>query len=122
MKRVTVKALIHTGDKQLIVRSLPFFKWGFVGGGVKKEETLEAALYREILEEICIDMRHIPAKFLYKKTYSNPLFINEVHFFTLEVSEPSTVNVRSGWEIIDHQWEDVGEKTRVTEYRNIRIS
>ena len=56
MKRTTVKAIIKSHGKTLMVKSLPFLKWGYVGGGVKKGEDLKSGLLREIREEIGVDL------------------------------------------------------------------
>jgi len=50
-KRIAVRAVIKNGNKLFLVHLKKTNEYKFPGGGVEKDETLEAALTRETLEE-----------------------------------------------------------------------
>jgi 8-oxo-dGTP pyrophosphatase MutT (NUDIX family) len=47
-----VTAVIQDGDQSLLVRQRDTERWSLVGGGVESGETPEAAVYREVHEEL----------------------------------------------------------------------
>ncbi len=57
--RVATKALVVNGDKVLLVKEIPEMWWGFPGGGVDHGETAEAALIRELEEELGVSAKDI---------------------------------------------------------------
>lgn len=61
--RVATKAIVVHGDKVLLVKEIPELWWGFPGGGVDHNETLETSLIRELVEELGIKSSDITTDF-----------------------------------------------------------
>ncbi|MFX0065840.1 MAG: NUDIX domain-containing protein, partial [Candidatus Hermodarchaeota archaeon] len=71
--RIGVVAIIKRDDRYLLEKRADCKKWGFIGGGVGIDETVEESIIREIREE-------------------TGLIINNLDFFDF-VDEPSIRNV-----------------------------
>ena len=80
-----VRTLILSGDEVLIGKTfISSQKWNLIGGGVKKNESLEDAAKREILEEtghhLKVGLKHI-GKYIhhgYRAKYLAHIFVAEV--------------------------------------------
>ncbi len=107
IKRITVKADIYDKNigKYLTVKSFPnFISWGMVGGGAKKNEQLKDAIFREIEEELGLDISGFIDSIEYKgiKDYRYGFYTNEVHLFSIVVTELPPISF--SWEILDYKW------------------
>jgi nucleoside triphosphatase len=79
--RIIVVGLVHNEKGEILICKMPPDRgvfpgqWGLPGGGIEDGETLEAALRRELEEEIGIEVTDIQPLFftdgIYTKTFSN---------------------------------------------------
>lgn len=85
---IVVAAVIEREAKFLIARRLKDTHlaglWEFPGGKVQQDETHEAALRREILEELDTEITN--AREIFQTAHSYPERIVELHFFRAELS------------------------------------
>lgn len=97
-----VKCLITRSGKVLLMRNSYNPKiWNLPGGGVKRNEELEAAVRREVLEELGLNLEQIVSLGSYesKKEYKK----DTIHCFSSELaSDPSLKLSRT--EIIEAKW------------------
>lgn len=84
--RVAARAIIFIGDKLLMVKSQKYVDYKFPGGGVKENESLIEALYREVSEETGyeIDLNDI-SEFGYTIEKYNDLKLNNAVFIQKSV-------------------------------------
>jgi len=104
---IVVAAIIRRGNQILITRRfdnvhLPGF-WEFPGGKVEPGEALDAALAREIREELGVTIRIEDEYFTVEHTY--PLRIVRIHFFNCSLldGEPKPL------EVADMRWVEASE-------------
>ncbi len=97
MKEITVvAAIIQREDTRILAtqRGYGAFKdfWEFPGGKVEEGETLEAALRREIQEEMAVGIEVVRPYFSLSHTYEDKELIVHLHFFIcrLEAHEEPT--------------------------------
>ena len=85
---VVVAAVIERGGRFLVTRRLEGTHlagyWEFPGGKVHEGETQEAALQREILEELNAGVSHL--RKIFHAAHAYPERIVELHFFRGELS------------------------------------
>lgn len=96
-----VYAIIVHVDSVLLLKSRQTGKWMQPGGGIRKGETIEAALQREMLEEVGIQVEigkfaHFQPDFLYyaplDTAFQSYLFFYYCSPLSLELSPPDAEN------------------------------
>jgi len=85
MRRIRVGAILHAPDGILLAKHIFNFRFGLIGGGAKKNESLEEAMKREIFEEL----RTTPSKIKHlctinKGIHQHEIFIAEVPILSLD--------------------------------------
>lgn len=85
MRRVRVGAILHTPDGILLAKHAFNLRFGLIGGGVGKNESLEEAMKREIFEELGTT----PSKIKYlctihKGIHQHEIFIAEIPLLSLD--------------------------------------
>lgn len=84
---VVVAAVVETDGSFLVTRRLDGTHlagfWEFPGGKVQPGETLEAALHRELAEEL--DTAVIAAREIYRTSHQYPERTVELHFFRADL-------------------------------------
>ncbi len=103
--RTVVAAVIERGDRRLLIgqrRQMDTspLKWEFPGGKVEEGETPEAALTRELKEELDATLRKsVPIGRVVHKYAETPEDL-EILFFVVEISETEIIPLRFekiGW-------------------------
>lgn len=96
-----VKCIIEHGGKYLFVRNTyGSGDWAFPGGGVKRNESVEGAVRREVREELGIELDNLKHLGICKNNA-------EYKKDTIDVFSASTDNAnfkRNIWEISEVQW------------------
>lgn len=104
--RLNVAAILQNAEGKILIceRLHTPGAWQFPQGGVDKGETLEEALARELVEEICVKPKHyrlLEGKGPYRYLYGDGRKVKgfhgkEQHFFLAEFSGPeSAVDVKT---------------------------
>ncbi len=93
---VVVAAVIERGDRRLLIGQRRSddtspLKWEFPGGKVKEGETLEAALSRELREELGATLRKSVAIGRVVHKYAETPEDLEILFFAVEISETELI-------------------------------
>jgi 8-oxo-dGTP pyrophosphatase MutT (NUDIX family) len=91
---IGVRVLLVQDDKVLMVKHSYQDEWFFVGGGVKRGETLEEAARREAKEEAGATLR----KLEFFGIYTNYIFLRTDHIAVF-LSEDFTFSREKDWEI-----------------------
>jgi len=92
-KRDSARAIIFIGDKLLMVQSQKYGEYKFPGGGIKKDETHNQALTREVKEETGYSLMpesivaYGKTLILRKGSGQNEIFEQESFYFTCKVAE-----------------------------------
>lgn len=102
----TVGALIHDGDGQvLMIRTHKWSNmWGIPGGKIRRGESSENALKREILEETNLDIHAIQFA-LVQDSIDSPEFMRKEHFILLNyIARADSRQVTLNEEAQEFQW------------------
>ncbi len=95
---VVVAAVIERGGRFLVTRRIEGTHlagyWEFPGGKVHEGETQEAALQREILEELNAGVLHL--RKIFHTAHAYPERTIELHFFRGELTLRSAADARPG--------------------------
>jgi 8-oxo-dGTP diphosphatase len=90
--RVVVAGVIERGDRRILIGqrrredSSPL-KWEFPGGKVEEGETAEAALERELREELGVTLRKCAEIGRVRHKYAETVEALEIRFFAAEIGE-----------------------------------
>lgn len=86
-------------------------KWEFPGGKIEADESSEAAMRREVLEEVGIDISHLKAKLfkLYPYQYAN----KTICLFPFLVEAPEIDNNKGQWFQIDFNLKSKPLETKI---------
>jgi len=106
-----VAAVIHQGDLFYVVQR-PLKgevggKWEFPGGKIEPNESKEAALKREIKEELSLDIKI--EKFLLTSNHEYKTFKIKLHFFLCSIQDGTPILN----EHIDQQWIKVTDLLKI---------
>ncbi|MBS3134104.1 NUDIX domain-containing protein [Candidatus Woesearchaeota archaeon] len=114
--RKCVSAVVMKGSKFLIVQNKSYKnnEWKFLSGGVKRNETKEKTLFRELKEELGTRNFEIVFKSKYKSVYNWPDEIikrrhsrfkgqSQTIFFVKFLGKFSDIEIDEG-ELKDHKW------------------
>jgi len=87
-----VAAIIERGDRRLLIgqrrrNDTSPLKWEFPGGKVQDGEEPEAALARELREELCVTLRKSVEIARVTHQYAETPELIEVQFFAVEIAE-----------------------------------
>ena len=87
-----VAAIIERGDRRLLIgqrrrNDTSPLKWEFAGGKVQDGEEPEAALARELREELCVTLRKSVEIAHVTHQYAETPELIEVQFFAVEIAE-----------------------------------
>jgi 8-oxo-dGTP diphosphatase len=87
-----VAAIIERGDRRLLIgqrrrNDTSPLKWEFPGGKVQDGEEPEAALARELREELCVTLRKSVEIAHLTHQYAETPELIEVQFFAVEIAE-----------------------------------
>lgn len=90
-----VKALVKKDDQVLLIKNTYRGKLMFPGGGVKKDETPEEAIKRELKEEVgvVVEKLHLLGKYQSRREYKQ----DTIYFF--EIDKYKTIRVPKSFEI-----------------------
>ena len=143
--RKAVRAIIVNGDKILMVISEKTNEYKFPGGGIEKNETIEEALKREVMEEIGYKVIKIKEKVGIITEYSiamediNKIFVMVSEYYKVKIDrnqieqkldayeekllfKPNWTNIETAWKtnkrIIDNKLDStpwIKRETRVLE-------
>jgi 8-oxo-dGTP diphosphatase len=90
--RVVVAAVIERGDRRILIGqrrrgdSSPL-KWEFPGGKVEDEEKPEAALARELREELGVELRQAAEMARVTHRYAESAEMLEIRFFSAAIAD-----------------------------------
>ena len=101
----TVGALVRCQDKYLIVETTKWRgAWGVPGGKIEGGETMEAALKREFLEEVGLQLRDIRFA-LVQEAVNSSEFHKPAHFILLNFfARTDSFTLEYNEEIVRHAW------------------
>ncbi len=100
----TVGALVEREGRVLLVRTAKWRGlWGVPGGKVAFGEALEAALRREIKEEVNLDLREVRFALVQEALFS-PEFYKPTHMLLLNYFARGEGEVRPNHEILEWAW------------------
>jgi 8-oxo-dGTP diphosphatase len=90
--KVVVVAVIERGDRRLLIgqrrrEDTSPLKWEFPGGKMEEGETAEAALARELREELGVTLRKSMEIARVTHTYAETVEELEIRFFATEIAE-----------------------------------
>ena len=90
--RVVVAAVIERGDRRILIgqrrrQDTSPLKWEFPGGKVEEGETPEAALARELHEELSVTLEKCVELGRVRHTYAAPPGDLEVRFYAASIQE-----------------------------------
>jgi 8-oxo-dGTP diphosphatase len=90
--KVVVVAVIERGDRRLLIgqrrrEDTSPLKWEFPGGKMEEGETAEAALARELREELGVTLRKSMEIARVTHTYAEAVEELEIRFFATEIAE-----------------------------------
>jgi 8-oxo-dGTP diphosphatase len=90
--RVVVAGVIERGDRRILIgqrrrRDTSPLKWEFPGGKVEEAESAEAALERELREELGVTLRKSAEIGRVTHRYAESLETLEIRFFAAEIVE-----------------------------------
>jgi 8-oxo-dGTP diphosphatase len=90
--KVVVVAVIERGDRRLLIgqrrgKDTSPLKWEFPGGKMEEGETAEAALARELKEELGVTLRKSVEIARVRYKYAETVEELEIRFFAAEIAE-----------------------------------
>ena len=122
--RVIVVGLVWNSRGELLVcrmspdRGVFPGAWGFPGGGIEPGERMEAALRREIREELGIEIDEIRPAFFKDATYEKRLADGSLQptymIFLLFHCKAVTDEIRLNDEFVEYRWVSEGEMRRLS--------
>jgi 8-oxo-dGTP diphosphatase len=94
--RVVVAGVIERADRRILIgqrrrEDTSPLKWEFPGGKVEESETAEAALERELREELGVTLRRCAEIGRVTHKYAESLEALEIRFFAAEIAEEIVV-------------------------------
>jgi 8-oxo-dGTP pyrophosphatase MutT (NUDIX family) len=112
ISRKVARGFIYDPDKNLFLitkGALPPFDWHLPGGGISKRESAEAALLRELKEELCLNENSVMSIVPMHIAYDTVMLIpHEMHMFFMTVKP---WDIRLSWELREAKWITLDELT-----------
>jgi len=93
LKEVPVVVGLIERNKKLLIAKRPDHKiykgyWEFPGGKIEENESVEAALYRELKEELAIDVKKAHSCFIHTHPYANQKVLLHIWLVSSFYGEP----------------------------------
>lgn len=117
---IGVRAILHKNNKILLVKHTYSEQWFLPGGGLKKGETLERAINRELLEELGVTVEH----YLLHGVFNN-FFEGKRDYIIVFSSDNFKISPKKDSEIEEYNFfnphqlpekTSLGTKKRITEF------
>jgi nucleoside triphosphatase len=117
-RRIIVVGIVKNDLGQYLICKMPEGRgvfpdqWGLPGGGIEEDERMDAALRRELMEELGIQVSHIRPLFFsdgtYKKSFANGEARDIYMIFLIFECNAMAENIHLSDEFSQYAWVDSG--------------